>query len=240
MIIALLSVGISVLAQAPEMVLVEGGTFSMGCSDEQSDCSVAEYPLHEVTLSSFYIGKYEVTQAEYEAVMGSNPSSFNSCSDCPVEGVSWDDVQEFLRRLNDKMGEKYRLPTEAEWEYAARGGNKSKGYQYSGSNSISSVGWYEDNSVNKIHPVGQKEPNELGLYDLSGNIVEWCQDRYDKKYYATSPASNPKGPERGRYRISRGGSWISPGGYCRVAIRSYSRPGSRIVNLGFRVARSSQ
>ncbi|WP_282776075.1 formylglycine-generating enzyme family protein, partial [Phaeodactylibacter xiamenensis] len=180
------------------MVRVEGGRFKMGCTAEQgSDCWSREKPAHRVELSSFSIGKYEVTQAQWEAVMGSNPSGFSSCGSCPVENVSWNDVQDFIVKLNRMTGGNYRLPTEAEWEYAARGGNRSRGHKYSGSDNLGSVGWYRDNSDKKTHPVGKKTPNELGLYDMSGNVWEWCSDWYDKDYYSSSPARNPKGPGGG-------------------------------------------
>ena len=152
---------------AKNMVYVEGGTFTMGCTSEQSDCNSYERPTHRVTLDGFWIGKYEVTQAQWEAVMGSNPSSFKDCGgNCPVETVSWNDVQEFLKKLNQMTGKNYRLPTEAQWEYAARGGSKSKGYKYSGSNSMDSVAWYDGNYSFETHAVGQKSPNELGIYDM--------------------------------------------------------------------------
>ena len=216
-----------------EMIRVEGGTFSMGSDD--SDAWDDEKPVHSLSVSSFSIGKYEVTQKLWKAVMGSNPSYFKG-DNLPVENVSWDDVQTFIRKLNQKTGKHYRLPTEAEWEFAARGGNRSRGYKYSGSNDIDAVAWCTNNSGSKTHPVGTKSPNELGIYDMSGNVREWCQDWYGGKYYSSSPYSNPTGPSTGSYRVSRGGSW---GGYargCRVFRRNNFSPGFYGSYLGFRLA----
>ena len=218
------------------MIGVGGGTFMMGATSEQgSDASDDEKPAHRVTVSSFHIGKYEVTQALWRAVMGNNPSRFKG-DNLPVEWVNWDDCQEFIRKLNSLTGKKFRLPTEAEWEYAARGGNKSRGYKYSGSNTIGDVAWYDDNSGSKTHPVGTKAPNELGLYDMSGNVYEWCQDWYGKDYYSSSPSSNPTGPSSGSYRVDRGGGWSNDAGSCRVSNRSRSFAVNRISHLGLRLA----
>jgi formylglycine-generating enzyme required for sulfatase activity len=223
---------------AIEMVFVEGGTFTMGCTSEQGDdCDDDERPAHQVTLSDFYIGKYEVTQAEWKAIMGNNPSGFSGCDSCPVERVSWDDVQEFIRKLNAKTGKNYRLPTEAEWEYAARGGKHSKGYKYSGSNSIENVAWYYGNSGKKTHPVGTKQANELGIYDMSGNVYEWCQDWYGG--YSKGSQTNPAGASSGSDRVLRGGSWYLNPRYVRVSNRLYFTPAYRYINLGFRLACSS-
>ena len=218
------------------MVYVSGGTFTMGATSEQgSDAYYWEQPAHSVTLSGYYIGKYEVTQALWKAVMGSNPSSFKG-DNLPVENVSWNDVQKFLRKLNAMTGKRYRLPTEAEWEFAARGGNSSRGYKYSGSNSIGNVAWYDGNSSDRTHAVGTKSPNELGIYDMSGNVYEWCQDWYSSSYYGSSPRTNPKGPNSGSNRVRRGGSWGHDAGRCRVLSRSGYSPVHRDNSLGFRLA----
>ena len=224
-----------------EMVAVKGGTFTMGCTSEQGgDCYSDEKPTHSVTLSDYYIGKFEVTQELWQAVMGSNPSYFKG-NNLPVEKVSWNDVQEFITKLNQKTGANFRLPTEAEWEYAARGGNKSNGYKYSGSNSIDNVAVYEVNSYNKgnnhpdygTHAVGTKTPNELGIYDMSGNVWEWCQDW--KGNYSSGSQTNPTGPASGAYRVLRGGGWSIDASYCRVSNRSSSNPGSGNYYFGFRL-----
>ena len=200
-----------------EMVRVEGGTFTMGATAEQgSDADSDEKPTHQVTLSSYSIGKTEVTQALWQAVMGSNPSYFKG-SNLPVETVSWEDCQTFIRKLNALTGKNFRLPTEAEWEFAARGGNNSRGYKYSGSNTLSNVAWYDDNSSNKTHPVATKAPNELGIYDMSGNVYEWCNDWYDD--YTSASQTNPTGPNSGLCRVGRGGSWRANARYCRVSSR---------------------
>ena len=217
-----------------DMVYVKGGTFTMGATAEQgSDAQSDEKPTHSVTVSDFYIGKYEVTQAQWKAVMGSNPSYFKG-DNLPVEWVSWDDIQEFIKKLNAQTGKRFRLPTEAEWEYAARGGNQSKGYKYSGSNSVYDVAWYYSNSDNKTHPVGQKRPNELGIYDMSGNVFEWCQDWEGN--YSSSSQTNPSGPSSGTCRVLRGGCWVDYSSYSRVSYRLSLTPGSRKNGSGFRLA----
>jgi formylglycine-generating enzyme required for sulfatase activity len=218
------------------MVAVQGGTFTMGATSEQgSDAYSDEKPAHRVTLSNYYIGQTEVTQALWQAVMGSNPSYFKG-SNLPVENVSWNDCQQFITKLNQLTGRKFRLPTEAEWEYAASGGVLSRGYKYSGSNDIGSVAWYSDNSGKKTHPVGQKQANELGIYDMSGNVLEWCQDWYDKEYYSKSPSNNPCNNISASCRVIRGGDWIGVAGDCRVAIRSYDTPVISLNFLGLRLA----
>ena len=218
------------------MVYVSGGTFTMGATSEQgSDAWDDEKPAHSVTLSGYYIGKYEVTQELWEAVMGSNPSYFKG-DNLPVERVSWNDVQEFLRKLNAMTGKNYRLPTEAEWEFAARGGNSSRGYKYSGGNSIGNVAWFDGNSGSRTHAVGTKSPNELGIYDMSGNVLEWCQDWYNSSYYGSSPRTNPQGPNSGSNRVRRGGGWNDGAGGCRVSNRFSFTPVNRSYDLGFRLA----
>ena len=216
------------------MVWVEGGTFRMGATSEQgSDADSYEKPVHSVTLSGYYIGKTEVTQALWEAVMGSNPSYWKG-DNLPVESVSWDDCQEFIRKLNALTGQNFRLPTEAEWEFACRGGNNSRGYKYSGSNYIDNVAWYWDNSGKKIHPVATKSPNELGIYDMSGNVWEWCADWFGN--YSSSAQTNPKGPYDGSYRVYRGGGWGDYARLCRSSGRYCFSPGSRYCDLGLRLS----
>ena len=241
-----------------DMVKVEGGTFTMGATSEQiGDADSDESPVHQVTLSDYYIGKYEVTQGLWEAVMrysgtcadGSSMSAYSSdvwlgsdptsgCglgSDYPAYYVSWEDiVNVFIPRLNKITGKTFRLPTEAEWEFAARGGNNSRGCKYSGGNTIGDVAWYSGNASSTTHPVGTKSPNELGLYDMSGNVWEWCSDWYGS--YPSSSQTNPTGPSSGSSRVSRGGSWSSTARDCRVSFRFYSNPEFRYYYLGFRLA----
>jgi formylglycine-generating enzyme required for sulfatase activity len=247
----------------------------MGCTAEQQpDCFPDESPTHEVTLTDFYMGKYEVTQGQWTALFGTNPSNFSSCgTNCPVEQVSWYDAAVFCNRLSEQQGytpcyyidagytqvygksgstwslpntstspiywkpdaKGYRLPTEAEWEYAARGGNISMGYKYAGSNDVNAVAWYIDNSAYDSHNVGTKAANELGLYDMSGNIWEWCYDWYDGSYYNSSPACTPLGGAGGGYRVFRGGSLFSNALFCRSAARGYDTPAIRDNTLGFRL-----
>ena len=217
-----------------EMVWVEGGTFRMGATSEQgSDAESNEKPVHSVTLSGYYIGKTEVTQALWKAVMGSNPSGFKG-DNLPVECVSWYDCQEFIRELNALTGQHFRLPTEAEWEFACRGGNNSRGYKYSGNNYIDNVAWYRDNSGEKTHPVATKLPNELGNYDMSGNVEEWCSDWYGD--YSSGAQANPKGPYDGSFRVSRGGSWRFSVRCCRSSNRYGYDPTLRYICLGLRLA----
>ncbi|MDR1881666.1 MAG: formylglycine-generating enzyme family protein [Prevotella sp.] len=219
------------------MVFVEGGTYTMGSTDPESDSD--EQPLHQIYLNDFYISKYEVTQAEWESVMGYNPSCFKG-EDLPVECVSYDNVKKFISKLNEKTGKRYRLPTEAEWEYAARGGNKSNRYKYSGDENIDRVSWYNDNSAGQPRLVGEKAPNELGIYDMSGNIHEWCSDWYDSTYYAKSPIVNPQGQKSGKIRVFRGGSWHSDKKYCRVTNRSHTVSETKNYSLGFRIAEDAR
>ena len=254
------------------MVAVEGGTFTMGATPEQGkDVKSDEKPAHQVTLSSYYIGETEVTQALWEAVMGKTVSQIaseisrgtevtqalwkavmgNTVSQIaseisrktygvgdnyPMYYISWDDCQEFIQKLNALTGKNFRLPTEAEWEYAARGGNKSRGYKYSGSNNIGDVAWYKDNSGKKTHPVKTKQANELGIYDMSGNVWEWCQDWYGK--YSSNAQTNTTGPATASNRVSRGGSWGDGARYCRSLIRGGINPGDRDKGLGFRLVLS--
>jgi formylglycine-generating enzyme required for sulfatase activity len=223
----------------PDMVFVQGGTFQMGSPNNDTEAYSDEKPQHEVTVRDFEIGKYPVTQKLWQEIMGANPSHFKGCDDCPVENVSWDDVQEFLKKLNTRYpGKTYRLPTEAEWEYAARGGRQSKGFVYAGSNDLKEVGWFSENSGSKTHPVGGKNANELGLHDMSGNVWEWCGDWYGT--YPSGDQTNPTGPTEGSYRVGRGGSWGHEARRCRVSRRDDDTPDYRGSNLGFRLASSPQ
>ena len=213
-----------------DMVRVEAGTFTMGATAEMNDPYDKEKPTHRVTLTNdYYIGKYEVTQALWQTVMGNNPSKFKG-DNLPVEQVSWDDCQEFISKLNRITGKTFRLSTEAEWEYAARGGNKSRGYQYSGSSNLSDVAWYNGSVT---HAVGTKQPNELGIYDMSGNVWEWCQDWVGA--YSSSSQENPTGANSGSARVYRGGCWIDNAKYCRSSCRSGYAPDGRSCGLGLRL-----
>ena len=227
-----------------EMIYVKGGTFRMGATEEQGDDAYdSEKPVHSVTLSDYYIGKFEVTQGLWEKVMGTTiheqlikadySSTYGVGSDYPMYYVNWEEAQEFCTRLGQLTGKNYALPTEAQWEYAARGGVKSRGYKYSGSNTIGNVAWYRDNSSSSTHPVATKQPNELGLYDMSGNVWEWCSDWHGS--YSSESQSNPTGPSTGSGRVLRGGSWSFNARSCRVSNRLYSYPSSRYFNSGFRV-----
>ena len=225
-----------------DMVFVAGGTFLMGATIEQlGDAAKDETPTHQVTLDSFYICKYQVTQSLWEEVMGHNPSYFKG-ENLPVENVSWNECQDFILRLNAMSGKNFRLPTEAEWEFAARGGNNSRGYKYAGSNNLNEVAWYGDNSGKQTHPVGTKSPNELGLYDMSGNVWEWCQDWYGK--YNIKVEKNPQGPMISFFRtffssrVLRGGSWDSLAWSCRLSFRNLGSPGHRGSYYGLRLVLS--
>ena len=220
-----------------EMVKVEAGSFNMGATPEMENPYDWEKPVHRVTLTNnYYIGKYEVTQALWQAVMGSNPSGFKG-DNLPVETVSWNDCLDFISKLNVMTGKRFRLPTEAEWEYAARGGKKSRGYKYSGSNTLDDVAWYNYNSSSKTHAVGTKQPNELGIYDMAGNVREWCQDWHGS--YSSSPQTNPTGAVSGLNRVDRGGSWLDdPYGYCRTYSRGISAPDFRYSTCGLRLVLS--
>ena len=245
-----------------DMVFVQGGTFTMGCTPEQEkDCLWGqveslprlplifhwlagrilpfpnEKPAHKVTLSDFYIGKYEVTQTQWLAVMGNKPSDFEG-DNMPVTYVSWHDIQEFIVRLNEKTGGNYRLPTEAEWEYAARGGNQSLGYKYSGSNDVEDVAWYKYNYGGTAHPVGTKKANELGIYNMSGNVSEWVNDWYGN--YGINSQTDPDGNSKGMYRVARGGGGYHGASWMRVSDRRSNVPGGAYKLRGFRLAHSSE
>lgn len=216
-----------------KMIDVEGGTFMMGAD---IDASLEEKPVHKVNLSSFAIGETEVTQELWQAVMKNNPSEFKGLNR-PVETISWNDCQVFIRKLNEITGKSFRLPTEAEWEYAARGGKKSKGYLYAGSNKADDVAWYGD-LHGETKNVASKIPNELGLYDMSGNVLEWCQDFYGIDYYMFSTLNDPKGPSSGSERVTRGGGCGSLMRNCRVSYRkqfSASKPDHKFHFCGFRL-----
>lgn len=216
------------------MVEVGGGTFTMGATSEQgSDAWDEEKPAHEVTLSDYYIGQTEVTQALWEAVMGSNPSDSKG-DNLPVERVSWDDCQVFIQKLNQLTGKQFRLPTEAEWEYAARGGRKSRGYKYAGGNNIDSVAWCDGNSGNETHPVATKQANELGIYDMSGNVLEWCSDWCGD--YTSSSQSDPQGSSSGSFRVIRGGCYYNFARNCRVSYRISNTLDYRSGYLGLRLS----
>lgn len=219
----------------PEMVNVEGGTFNMG-----SPMATDEKP-HDVTLSNFSISRYPVTVAEYKAFCDAtkrkmpSPPAWGWEDKSPIVNVFYADAEDYCKWL----GEGYRLPTEAEWEYAAKGGNKSQGYTHSGGNNLSELAWFGENSGNKTHPVGEKKPNELGIYDMNGNVFEWCQDWYDHSYYGIEGSSNnPQGPPPAIFRVVRGGSWQNGVDFCNTHLRQKYNPKSNLHNRGFRVAQS--
>jgi len=216
-----------------KMILVDGGTFLMGATEEQINGYDDEIPVHEVTLSDYCIGETEVTQELWHTIMGNNPSEYTGTLQLPVENVSWDDCQMFISKLNEMAGLSFRLPTEAEWEFAARGGKGSKGYVYAGSNELENVAWYRGKSGNKTHPIACKLPNELGLYDMSGNVSEWCQDWYGRysDYSQTNPIGSPSGDER----VFRGGSWHNGASDCRVT----TRQPELTYSIGLRLATSN-
>jgi formylglycine-generating enzyme required for sulfatase activity len=214
------------------MKYVEGGEFMMGAANDDTAAYDCEKPSHIVRLDSYYMGETQVTQALWETVMGNNPSYFKGDS-LPVENVSWYDCQEFIKKLNSITGKNFSLPTEAQWEFAARGGNKSRGFLYSGSNNLDEVAWYRHNSNRQTHQVATKKANELGLYDMTGNVEEWCEDYYGKNYYSNSSQDNPQGPLSGGHRILRGGSWDCYVRVCRVSYRGDNFPNycSRLYGL---------
>jgi formylglycine-generating enzyme required for sulfatase activity len=225
----------------------------MGCTAEQGrDCANNEKPEHEETLSTFYIGKHEVTQKLWKAVMGAklNQSHNSDCEDCPVEQVRWKDVQVFINKLNTLTDSTFRLPTEIEWEYAARGGNRSEGYKYSGSDNVNEVAWYIENyqkgkhgTKGTTHPVGMKKPNELGIYDMSGNVWEWCNDWYKKEYQQNGKTVHSGWPYAGMSvffrRVLRGGSWGGTAKGCRVSYIGYDMENYRDEYGGFRLVLAS-
>ena len=217
-----------------KMVHVEGGTFLMGKTEEQGSSGYSsEKPVHEVTLSTFSIGQTEVTQKLWFAVMGENPSACRGVWNRPVENVNWNDCKSFITRLNQITGKTFRLPTEAEWEYAARGGSLSQGFKYSGSMNANEVGWFYNNCHNVTQPVATKLPNELGIYDMSGNVSEWCSDWYGS--YSSQAQTNPTGPSTGEYRVRRGGAWTGDNDYGRVSSRSSNSASYRYYGIGMRL-----
>lgn len=219
----------------PEMVTVDGGTFMMrAVSDSGMRVDLRGTP-YQVTLSSYKIAKYEVTQAEWQLAMGTNVSLHQGCTNCPVEDVSWNDIQLFINTLNEKTGRHYQLPTEAQWEFAARGGNKSKQYKYAGSNYIDEVAWTGGEWVDQTHPVGRKKSNELGIYDMSGNVAEWCSDIFDP-YYSPGTQTNPRGPSTGFGHVIRGGHWGNPPLQCQVTSNGMAYADERNAHIGFRLA----
>ena len=221
-----------------ELVWVPAGSFQMGSPDSEADRGNDEGPVHTVELDGFWMGKYEVTQEQYQAVMGKNPSNFKGGKN-PVEMVSWNDATDFCRKLTDKVGrasspaKSFRLPTEAEWEYACRAGSTTRFCFGDSDNGLDEYAWYTANSGSKTHPVGEKKPNEWGLYDMHGNVWEWCGDWYADKYGAGA-AKNPAGASSGSNRVRRGGSWYYPARYCRSALRNRNAPGFTNRDLGFR------
>ena len=228
-----------------KMIWVEGGEFMMGCTSEQgNDCDDDEKNVRRVTVDGFYIGMLEVTQSQWEKVMGTNiyqqknKTSYNNTygvgPEYPMYYVNWEEAMEFCRLLSNKTGKTYTLPTEAQWEYAARGGKKADGTKYAGCNMIDAVAWYTDNSRGSTHPCGTKRANALGIYDMSGNVCEWCKDWYSSSY-TSYDTNNPTGPSSGSYRVNRGGNRFNSAAGCRVAHRSYNSPGYCYYCLGFRV-----
>ncbi|MCL2073049.1 MAG: formylglycine-generating enzyme family protein [Marinilabiliaceae bacterium] len=229
----------------PEMVHVYGATFTMGCTNEHvSNCDSDEKPTHQVTVSSFDISKYPITQGQWKAVMGTtiqdqrdkvNPKNplKGEGDNFPMYYVSYDDAQEFIVRLNELTGKNYRLPTEAEWEFAARGGVKTNAHKYSGDNFLNNVAWSKDKSGGTTHPVGTKKPNQLEIFDLSGNVWEWCSDWYGN--YSTAAKLDPQGATSGFRRVARGGSWNSPATDCRTSKRGFGNPDQRNDTFGFRI-----
>jgi formylglycine-generating enzyme required for sulfatase activity len=219
------------------MILVEGGTFKMGSlTDSSGQGAISVHANYQVSLSGFSIGKYEVTQAEWTAVMGVNLSQHQGCGDCPVEDVSFNDIQLFLQSLNKMTGRHYLLPTSAQWEFAARGGNKTKGYKYAGSDDIDEVAWYGGEFIDSTHRVGRKHPNELGICDMSGNVEEWCSDFFDPNGpFRQGAETNPYGPSTGAGHTIRGGSWGAHPTQCGVLGSHIGYPNDRNAHVGFRL-----
>lgn len=214
-----------------EMSYVQGGKFDMGSDDESAD----RRPAHAVTLNDYKIGRYEVTADQWKAVMGNNPADNKDCGDCPVVNVSWDEVQDFISKLNTMTGKQYRLPTEAEWEFAARGGTLGNMKKHAGRQHPQTIAWFGNNSKDHIHPVGRKQPNELNIYDMTGNAEEWCSDWYGKDYYTKKDVANPTGPDGGISKVVRGGSWESNADEISVTRRAAYTPGTKSGSLGFRL-----
>jgi formylglycine-generating enzyme required for sulfatase activity len=214
-----------------EMVFVEGGTFQMGSNAGKA----VVRPVHAMSVGSFNIGKYEVTQAQWNAVMGNNPSNFKGCDNCPVENVTWNDVQTFIEKLNTQSKKNYRLPSEAEWEYAAKGGISSRNYSYSGAEDMNAVGWYGSNGAGKTNNVGSKQANELGIYDMSGNVYEWCSDLYGNSEAAVGMSMVAPAAPAIPMRVLRGGSWVDGAKVCRTANRSCFDPAKGNNFSGFRL-----
>lgn len=230
-----------------KMIYVEGGTFMMGASDDDKEANSDAKPQHQVTLDSYYIAEFEVTQSQWKKIMGTtinrqlkkkgadyyDRENYGEGDNIPIYSINWFEANDFCQKLSKLTGRTYILPTDAQWEFAARGGNKSKGYKYSGSDNLNTVAWYESNSNNRIHPVGQKLPNELGIYDMSGNVEEWCYD-WKSSNYSPEPQVNPKFIDNSGFKVYRGGSWDGESSYAKVYSRTSRVPEYRAY-YGFRV-----
>ena len=218
------------------MVFIEGGSFEMGNPNGGED----EKPLHIVNVANFYMCKYEIRAKEWKQIMGNNPCYFVGCEDCPVESVSWNEIQNFINKLNELSEKKFRLPTEAEWEYAAKAGKHTTYNDFSGNKEIGAVGWFRDNSDTCPHKIGLKLPNANGIYDMTGNVWEWCSDWYQADYYSVSTRENPQGPETGEKKVLRGGSWNNFVKHCKVTYRDTFEPDLKTYDYGFRVCYSAE
>ncbi len=218
-----------------KFIYVKEGSFRMGTRKGNQN----EKPVHLVNLTSFFISKYEVTQSQWVKVMGYNPSANKNCYKCPVENISYNEIMKFIAKLNESGTAKYRLPSEAEWEYSALGGTTAANFEYSGGNDIDNIAWYISNSGGHPHPVGTKQPNALGLYDMSGNVLEWCRDFYNSNYYRVSPSSDPKGPASGSSKVIRGGAFNQWSTNCTVFNRQYETHSYKNPNIGFRLIKIS-